>query len=75
MHKWTKDENTICILCYKMYKHLPVTKQKEIINKLLPYISLNSISFKLGNILYLEDQTKGFKNGSKVLREQWALIR
>lgn len=75
MHKWTVQENITCILCYKHYKNLPINKQKDILQSLLPCdISRSSISMKLANIKYL-DIHRGFRGYSKVLKQQWNLLK
>ncbi len=74
MHRWTKDENTICILCYKLYKHLTFHSQIDNIEILLPHISRNSIGMKIANIRNLDNDTIGLKNSSKVLKSQWTMV-
>ena len=74
MHKWSDHENTICILCYKLYKGYSFNKQIDIIHSLLPEIGRNSIGMKIANIRHLDNPTIGLENCSKQLKREWEKI-
>lgn len=74
MHHWTKEENIICILCFKLYNHLSFHSQINKIHAILPHLSKNSIGMKIANIRNLENNNIGLKNSSKILKNLYAVM-
>ena len=64
-HKWSRNEDIIVTLSYKSGLNL------NLVQNLLPNISLNSIRCKYQNCKYLDGENYGLSNCSKQHTEIW----